>query len=644
MVTLYSGPYSRIILVKPSGDSGLAFAINMIPLGLESIAAYIRDIVDDILIYDECMDKEPFLKVLSGFKPDLVGFSMSATEHNTGGQLMKIVKNFDPKIPVIAGGFHPTGAPEIVLNDLKCDAVCRGEGESIMKEFVQGKEWGLIDGLSYKDPTSKKRIIHNKDRSVIKNLDTLPFPARDLRKRGRYDYKHFLLRNRDYDLTDFSRGCYGQCTFCCEPYFSKGVQRFRSPKKMMENIRDIYNFHGEKPLRILISDPHIMGQFRKVDRLSELLIEADLDITFQVMSRTETIVKQPKTVEKMIRAGMISWELGIESPLQGDLDITSKHIPLAIQTKAVEILSKLGGETLGTFVIGLPNHSREEIKKFPLHARKIGVSSAAFGIAAPFPGTPFWDELDSQGVIFERNWEKFDENNSVFHHPELSPTEIEDLRNWCMAKFWNLDTIVDQIKLINNRVGKFRFKNKVNIRDFLVTISKKLAFATNAGKDLAEKGQKSQEENFLGYMRFMLDAWADPRIERYFSENPMHELIDMRQFGKLFEGKTLQIVVEDKTKDTCLFAMKVDIKREGISSISVSKKPTPNYNFLLRADINSLYVDPTLSTIGLGKHYFNLFMKGSLKIKGLGLLFKLVLYGIKESLSIYLTRKTLTSF
>ncbi|GAG33589.1 unnamed protein product, partial [marine sediment metagenome] len=168
MDTLYSGPYSRVILVKPSGNSGLAFALNIIPLGIESIAAYIRDIVEDILIYDEYMDKEPFLKVLSGFKPDLVGVSMSATEHNTGSQLMKIVKKFDPKIPVIAGGFHPTGAPEVVLNYLECDAVCRGEGESLMKEFVQGKEWGLIDGLSYKDPLSKKRIIHNKDRSVIK--------------------------------------------------------------------------------------------------------------------------------------------------------------------------------------------------------------------------------------------------------------------------------------------------------------------------------------------------------------------------------------------------------------------------------------------------------------------------------------------
>jgi len=126
---LYSGPFSRVLLVKPTGSSGLAFALNPIPLGLESIAANIRDSLDDILIFDQLMDKEPFYRVLYSFKPDLVLFSMSATEHNSGGEMMRTVKKFDPKIPIVAGGYHPTGAPEIVLKDLECDAVCRGEGE-----------------------------------------------------------------------------------------------------------------------------------------------------------------------------------------------------------------------------------------------------------------------------------------------------------------------------------------------------------------------------------------------------------------------------------------------------------------------------------------------------------------------------------
>nr|MDO8116598.1 radical SAM protein [Candidatus Sigynarchaeota archaeon] len=428
MVDISGHNYSRVLLVSPSGPSGLSFALHPIPLGLECIAAMIRQDVKDILIYNQFLDKEPFSTTLKTFKPDLVALSMSATEHNSGGWLMEQVRKYNPEIPIIAGGFHPTGAPEVVLKELECDAVCRGEGEMVFKDLVLGKPWKEITGLSYMTNSGTNAIVHNPDREPIKDLDMLPFPARDLRLLRGYEYENKLLINSKYDLMYFGRGCYGKCTFCCEPYFSRSTQRYRSPERTLEEIKDIYKFHGKKPLRILISDPHIMGQPKKVERLAELLIEADLNITFQVMSRTETIVKHPDIVEKMIRAGMISWELGIESPVQGDLDSTSKQIPLDKQVNAVYVLRKLGGETLGTYVIGLQNHTKSFIKTFPNHAREIGCSASAFGIATPFPGTGFWDQMKARDLIFETNWAKFDENHSVVKHPEMTPGEIEQLR------------------------------------------------------------------------------------------------------------------------------------------------------------------------------------------------------------------------
>ncbi len=148
MVDISGQCYSRVLLVSPSGPSGLSFALHPIPLGLECIAAMIRDDVKAILIYNQFLDKEPFSTTLSTFKPDLVAFSMSATEHNSGGRLMEQVRKYNPGIPIIAGGFHPTGAPEVVLKELECDAVCRGEGEMVFKDIVLGKPWKDIEGLS----------------------------------------------------------------------------------------------------------------------------------------------------------------------------------------------------------------------------------------------------------------------------------------------------------------------------------------------------------------------------------------------------------------------------------------------------------------------------------------------------------------
>ena len=52
---------------------------------------------------------------------------------------------------------------------------------------------------------------------------------------------------------------------------------------------------------------------------------------------------------------MISWELGVESPTQEDLDVTLKHINLNTQNEGIAILRRLGAEALGTFVVWPPS-------------------------------------------------------------------------------------------------------------------------------------------------------------------------------------------------------------------------------------------------------------------------------------------------
>ncbi len=628
-----------MLLVKPTGSSGLAFALQPIPLGLESIAAYIKDKVNDVLIYDQFMEKgssASFLRILSDFHPDLVGFSLSATEHNAAINLMNIVKKYNSDLPVICGGYHSSGAPNILLSNICCDAVCRGEGEPVMLDLVQGVEWEKIQGLSFRIKDSGEREIHNAPRDFLPDLDALPFPARELRQRRGYVYKNNLLVNRVFDQMEFGRGCYGKCTFCCEPYMSRGKQRYKSPERAMEEIRSIWNFHGQKPLRILIGDPHILGQPNKVERLCDLLLDADLDITFQVMSRTDSIVKHPDVVKKMILAGMISWELGVESPTQEDLDRTQKHISLSVQNEAIALLRKLGGESLGTFVVGLPNHTKEFVKQFPDYARQIGLSAAAFGIATPFPGTGYWDELQSQGLIFEQDWAKYDENHNVFHHPSMSPEDIEFLRNWCLGRFWNLDAVLEQLRLDQTRVGKFRTPYKISLIEFLLTVFNKLKFAVNASSELAEDGRRHNETKTFKWTQHasaMFDAWVDPRIEQYFQQHPMHEILDMRSFGKMLSGKHLQVVVEDRARKKCLFAMKISVSEEGIDVIRISKKPEPGSDFLLRADLNQLFLDPALPLKDQLKNGIKLLTKGTVQLKGIGTLLKLALFGIKEGLA-----------
>ncbi len=645
MTELYTGPFSRVMLIAPHGPTGLSFALNPIPLGLECIGAYIRKEVDDVMLYDEFLDKEPFSQVVASFKPDLVAISMSATEHNSGKELIAKVKRYDPRIPVIAGGFHPTGAPQVVFDAMECDAIARGEGELTFMDLIKGKAWEEIQGLSYRTPEG---IKHNPEREQIQDLDALPFPARDLRTKRGYVFKNNLMPERGYDLMYFGRGCWGKCTFCCEPYFSNGKQRYRSPERAFEEIMSIYDFHGRKPLRILIADPNILGQHKPTERLAELLIASgngwghEIDISFQVMCRAEHIVMHPDVVEKMIRAGMTSWELGLESSNEEDLKITKKQIPLEKQEKAVGILRSLGGEVLGTYVIGLESQTKDFIKTLPDRGRMIGCASCAFGIATPFPGSGFWEDMKAKGRIFETNWARFDENNAVITHPELTPKELEDLRSWCMGRFWNLDVVIDQLRIQEIRVGAFRRKYKARLMDFFQSVGGKLLFAASAGGELAEKHEgkaESEKDHYMKSLRAIFSAFVNPRVERYFTEHPMHEVVDMRQFGKLFGGKTIQIVLENPARKTSEFVLVATVTKQGIDKITIGRKPVRKYDFLLRANTESLYVPPKLSQVQLARNMLGLVTSGKIRIKGWRVLFKLILFGMKEALSAMVTKE-----
>ncbi|MCK4633608.1 cobalamin-dependent protein, partial [Candidatus Bathyarchaeota archaeon] len=84
--------FKRIVLVKPQGKRGLSFLYDVIPIGLEYIAASIEKEVDDVHIIDLELEEQPFQYFLDVFNPDLVGITMSATDHNEGLRLAKITK------------------------------------------------------------------------------------------------------------------------------------------------------------------------------------------------------------------------------------------------------------------------------------------------------------------------------------------------------------------------------------------------------------------------------------------------------------------------------------------------------------------------------------------------------------------------
>jgi radical SAM superfamily enzyme YgiQ (UPF0313 family) len=593
---VFQVPFKRILLVKPSGRKGLSFAFDLIPLGLEYLAAYIENTVEQIHIVDMEMDRRKFQDCLSFYRPDLVGISLSATEHNETLSLAKAAKKYGA-ITVI-GGYHPTSVPDLMLSHPQIDVVVRGEGEQTMRELVEQGTPENVLGASYK---KNGKIIHNDDRQRIENLDSIPFPARRLRQ---YSYKS-ADRTTDCDVILMSRGCSGLCSFCCEPSMSRGCSRCRSPENVMQEILEMAEFHQNKRANVMFADPNFIGNPRVVERLCDLLMKHDLNIEFGALVRADAMANHPEVVKKMCQAGIVKFEMGIESPNAKDLKSTRKGVATKFHKQATKNIRENGGRAGGTFVIGLPDQTEDEIKVFPEYAKEIGLTAAAFGIATPFPGTEFFTELDEQGLIFETNWDNFDEMHSVFKTNHLEKERVEELATYCMAKFWNIDTFID-----HELVSQKRTLRKKPIMDFIQERLLNLGFMTNNGNDL-------QKGNFNQHVKTFLEAYVDPRVEAYTRTVGTHEVLEITRFLRILGPQKIQCTLN---LDHVAVSFVFETTSKSVKYIRIIRGREANSTINLDADLNWLN-EPVLTNLPKTPAYL---FKNNLKIKNLWNTFRLL--------------------
>ena len=140
----------------------------------------------------------------------------------------------------------------------------------------------------------------------------------------------------------------------------------------MAEIIAISNHHRGQSVKVMISDPNFMAIPERVSSLCDLIRDHDLNMTFSALVRADSIARNPEIVRKMCEVGIASFEMGIESPKTEDLSSTKKGINRSIQRKAVQTIRASGGNAGGSLIIGLPDHTEQDIRRFPIYAKEIG--------------------------------------------------------------------------------------------------------------------------------------------------------------------------------------------------------------------------------------------------------------------------------
>ena len=224
-------------------------------LGIEYLSAFLKKAgCSTSLVYDPALFDNMYVsnKVLGNIfsykktivrkvvdkKPRLIVFSVTSIDHAWACSIAKEIKNHLGDVPIIFGGRHATLGPDKVIELPFVDFVCIGEGEQALLELTQALE---SEGNTKNIPNiwakCNGKIYRNDVRDLIKDLDTLPLPDKDL---FHNEYAGF---SRDYYTIITSRGCAHECTYCYSSslrkiYHGKGkFLRKRSVDNVIEELR-----------------------------------------------------------------------------------------------------------------------------------------------------------------------------------------------------------------------------------------------------------------------------------------------------------------------------------------------------------------------------------------------------------------------
>ena len=377
------------------------------PLGMGYVASILKTRGTEVSMLDQSARGFSIRKTVEWVKkedPDILGFSTLVSTGRTAAMIAKKVKEENPNITIVFGNFHATFNAERILKKYPyVDIIVRGEGEHTSLELVEclKKKSKLknVLGITFR---KKKKIMSTPDRPLIKDIDVLPFPDRSLLGEYHATIAGAYIAPKRFTNILSSRGCVFKCRFCGAQRLARGMWRPRSVENTMEEIRLLVS-QGYK--QFLFADDNFTLNPKRVVKLCRRIRKEKMDIEWFCEGRVDSCSYE--MLREAVKAGCKIIIFGIESANQRILNYYNKRITVEQSKNAIKTARKAGVDVLvGSFIVGAPDETREEMYNTLKFAQQMGVDIPNFNILGAFPGSEIWEELRMKGILNEdQYWE-----------------------------------------------------------------------------------------------------------------------------------------------------------------------------------------------------------------------------------------------
>ncbi len=326
---------------------------------------------------------------------------------------------------IVMGGFHPTVCPDEAKE--YCDVVICGDAEGILPDFFADYTKGNIKGLY--DGREKSAPIAKLDKS----------------RKNPYKSKYLPL-----GLVQFSRGCKFDCDFCSVKTMYPGKVVQKSVADVVEEIK------ATKENFIFFIDDNILYDEKSAIELFNAIKPLKKKWACQISIE---VSNNDKLLKLMRESGCICVLIGFESLNTKNLKTMGKSANLKIDDyeSAIRKLQSHKLMIYATFVIGYDDDDKNSAGAIMDFALKNNLSVANFNPLIPFPGTPLYDRLQSQGrMLYNSVWwldENYHYGDTAFIPSKMTAKELEISCKNARYQFYGFKSILKRYFSLHIRMG-----------------------------------------------------------------------------------------------------------------------------------------------------------------------------------------------
>ncbi|MFY1693097.1 hopanoid C-3 methylase HpnR [Plantactinospora sp. WMMB782] len=368
----------KVLLVHPSVLMYSELFLRLEPLGLECVAAAVRDAGHQVRIVDlQTHDRTELAREFLDFEPDAVGFGLNYLANIP--EVIDLARWFKKQRRppfVFAGGHSVSFVADHVLRQSEgaIDAVLRGEGETGAVALLEAAR----DGAAHEAPGAVTLNGSGPRPRLLESIDA-PRPARDLvRRRNRY----FIGVLDPAASVEFTRGCPWDCSFCSAWTFYGRSYRKLSPSIAAAEIA------GIREPGVFIVDDVAFIRPEHGDAIAGELERRKVRKQYYLETRADVLLRNTEVFARWKRLGLNYVFLGMEALDAEGLELFRKRISPDENMRALERARKLGLSVAINLIVD-PKWDREQfrlVRDWALSVPEI----VHLSVMTPYPGTEIW--------------------------------------------------------------------------------------------------------------------------------------------------------------------------------------------------------------------------------------------------------------